>query len=68
MDKKLIYSILNNENKYDHLQEKSETPSNNEFENFVNAYMEATVEGILTKPIVKPGVLWEILVVGKSIT
>ena len=45
-------------NKFDALQEKTETHTpNNEYENFVNVHLEATVEHIPTKHRTKSRVL-----------
>ena len=72
------WSLLNNKgvsdkytltlrNKFDELQELSETPIPNvEYENFVNAHIEAAVECIPTKQIAKPRVPWETLAVRKK--
>ena len=72
------WSLLNNRdirdkyalslrNKFDALQEKTEkhTP-NDEYENFVNDYLEAASECIPTKQRVKPRVPWETLAVRKK--
>ena len=65
------WSMLNNKdisekytiilrNKFDAFQEVSETVTpNDEYENFVNAYIEAAVECILTKLRTKYRVSWE---------
>ena len=54
-------------NKFDALQEISETPSlNNKYENFVNAHLEAATECIPTKQRAKCRVPWETLVVRKK--
>ena len=54
-------------NKFDTLQEISETPtSNDEYENFVNALLETAAECILTKQRAKPRVPWETLEVRKT--
>ena len=51
-------------NKFDALQEISETPTPNyEYGNFVNAHLEAAAEYIPTKPRAKPRVPWETLAV-----
>ena len=72
------WSLLNNRNiidkytltlrnKFDALQEISETPSpNDEYENFVNAHLEAAAECISTKQRAKLRVPWEILVISKK--
>ena len=54
-------------NKFDALEEISETPTlNDEYENFVNAHLEATAECIRTKQRAKSRVPWETLVVRKK--
>ena len=54
-------------NKFDALQEISEQPSpNDEYENFVNAHLEAAAKCIPTKQRAKPRVPWEILAVRKK--
>ena len=54
-------------NKFDALQEKSETHTpNDEYENFVNAHLEVIAECIPTKQRTKPRVPWEILAVRKK--
>ena len=54
-------------NKFDILQEKTETRTpNDEYENFVNAHLEAAAECIPTKQIAKPSVPWETLAVRKK--
>ena len=59
--------MLTQRNKFDALQEISETLTpNDEYENFVNAHIEATAECIPTKDKAKPRVPWEILVVRKK--
>ena len=51
-------------NKFDALQEISETPTlKDEYENFVNTHLEAAAESIPTKQRAKPRVPWEILAV-----
>ena len=51
-------------NKYDALQEKTETHTPNEvYENFINAHLEVAVEFIPTKQRIKSRVPWETLVV-----
>ena len=72
------WSLLNNRdirdkytltlrNKFDALQEISETPTpNDEYENFVNAHLEAAAECIPTKQRTKSRVPWETLVVRKK--
>ena len=51
-------------NKFDALQEKTETHTpNEEYENFVNAHLEAAAECIPTKLRTKPRVPWETLAV-----
>ena len=52
-------------NKFDALQEKTET-QNDENENFVNTHLEAAAECIPTKQRAKPRVLWETLAVLKK--
>ena len=55
-------------NKFEALQEISEKPTpNDEYENFVNAHLEAAAECIPTKQRAKPRVLWETLAVIKSV-
>ena len=54
-------------NKFDALQEISETPTpNDEYENFVNAHLKAAAKCIPTKQRAKPRVLWETLAVRKK--
>ena len=54
-------------NKFDALQEISETLTpNDEYENFVNAHIEVAVECIPTKQKAKRRVPWEILAVRKN--
>ena len=54
-------------NKFDVLQEISETPPpNDEYENFVNVHLEVEVECKPTKQRVKPRVPWETLAVRKK--
>ena len=54
-------------NKFDALQGISETLTpNDEYENFVNAHIEATAEYIPTKQRAKPRVPWETLAVRKK--
>ena len=54
-------------NKFDPLQEISETPTlNDEYEKFVNAHLEAAAECIPTKQRAKPRVQWETLMVSKK--
>ena len=72
------WSLLNNRdirdkytitlrNKFDALQEISETPTLNEgYENLVNAYLEAAAESIPTKQRAKPRVPWEKSAVRKT--
>ena len=51
-------------NKFDARQEKSETHTpNDEYENFVNAHLEAAAECIPTKQRAKPRVPWKTLAV-----
>ena len=69
------WSLLNNRdirdkypitlrNNFDALQEKSETKTpNDEYENFVNAHLEAAAECIPTKQRAKSRVPWETLAV-----
>ena len=56
--------VLELRNRFETLQEKTEkgTP-NDEYENFVNAHLEAAVKCIPTKPRTKYRVLWETLAV-----
>ena len=64
--------MLNNRNirdryKFDALQEISETPTpNDEYENFVNASIDASAECIPTKQRAKPRFPWETLTVRKK--
>ena len=54
-------------NKFDVLQEILETPTpNDEYENFVNAHLEAAAECIPTKQSVKPRIPWKPLAVRKK--
>ena len=54
-------------NKFDALQEKSETLTpNDEYENFINAHLETAAECIPTKQRAKPRVPWETLAVRKK--
>ena len=54
-------------NKFDALQEISETPTpNDEYENFVNTHLVATAECIPTKPRAKSRVPWDTLAVRKK--
>ena len=54
--------------KFGALQEKTETHNpNDEYENFINAYLEAAAECIPTKQRAKPRVPWETLAVRKSV-
>ena len=54
--------MLARRNKYDALQEQTETPTpNEEYENFINAHLEAAAEFIPTKQRRKYRVPWEIL-------
>ena len=58
---------LTQRNKFDALQEISETPTlNDEYENFVNAHLEVITECIITKQRAKPRVPWETLAVRKK--
>ena len=71
------WSLLNNRdikdkytltlrNKFDALQEITETPTpNDEYENFVNAHLEAATECIPTKQRAKPTVPWKTLAIRK---
>ena len=73
-----LWSLLNNKyirdkymltlrNKFNALQEISETPPlNDEYENFVNAHLELAAECIPTKQRTKPRVSWETLAVRKK--
>ena len=55
-------------NKFDACQEISETlTSNDEYENFVNAHLEAVAECIPTKQRAKSRVLWETLATRKKL-
>ena len=59
--------MLTLRNKFDTLQEIPETPTvNDEYENFVNAHLEAAELCIPTKQRAKPRVPWETLVVRKK--
>ena len=59
--------MLTMRNKFDALQEISETHTqNDEYENFVNAHLEVAAECIPTKQRAKPRVLCEILAVRKK--
>ena len=59
--------MLTLRNKFDALQEKSETHTlNDEYENFVNVHLEAAAECILTKERTKPRVPWETLAIRKK--
>ena len=69
------WSLLNNRdkytltltNKFDALQEIAEIPTlNDEYENFVNAHLEAAAECIPIKQRAKPRVPWETLAVRKK--
>ena len=61
--------MLTPRNKFNALQEISEThTATNEYENFVNAHLEAAVECIPIKQRVKPRVPWETLAVRKKRT
>ena len=54
-------------NKFDALQEISKTPPpNDEYENFVNALLEAAAECVPTKQRAKPRVPWETYEVRKN--
>ena len=58
---------LTQRNKFDALQEKTETHTpNDEYKNFVNVHLEAAAECILTKLRTKPRVSWEILALRKK--
>ena len=59
--------MLTLRNKFDALQEISETLTlNDKYENFVNAHLEAATECIPTKLRTKPRFPWETLVVRKK--
>ena len=59
--------VLTLRNKFDALQEISETPTpNDKYENFINAHMEVAVDYIPTKLKAKHRVLWEIVDVKKK--
>ena len=59
--------ILTQRNKFDALQEISETLTpNDKYENFVNAHFEVAAECIPTKQRVKPTVAWATLAVRKK--
>ena len=54
-------------NKFDTFQERAETPTpNDEYENFINAHLEAAAKCIPTKQRAKPRVPWETLAVRKK--
>ena len=53
-------------NKFDALQKTERHTSNDEYENFVNAHLEAAAECIPTKQRAEPRVLWETLAVRKK--
>ena len=55
--------VLTLRNKFDALQETVTHTPNEEYENFVNAHLEAAAEFIPTKQRTKPRVLWETLAV-----
>ena len=56
--------MLVRRNKFNALQEKTETHTlNDEYENFINAHLEAAAEYILTKQWTKSRVPWETLAV-----
>ena len=58
--------MLTLRNKFDALQEKTETHTlNDKYENFINALLEVAAECIPTKQRAKPRVPWEILVIRK---
>ena len=58
----MIHSELCMKSKFDALQEISETPTpNDQYENFVNAHLEAAAEYMPTKPTGRPRVQWETL-------
>ena len=68
------WSLLNNKdirdkytlalrNKFDALQKTETNTPNDEYENFVNAYLEAAAEYMPTKQRTKPRVPWETLAV-----
>ena len=60
--------VLELRNRFEALQEKTEkgTP-NDEYENFVNAHLEAAENFIPTKPRTKYRVPWETLAVGENL-
>ena len=60
--------VLELRNRFETLQEKTEkdTP-NDEYENFVNAHLEATANCIPTKPRTKYSVPWEMLAARKNV-
>ena len=58
-----IRDMLTLRNKFDALQEISETPPNDKYEKFVNAHIEAAAECIPTKQRAKRRVPWETLMV-----
>ena len=56
--------MLTLRNKFNAQQDKSETHTlNDEYEDFINAHLEAAAEYMPTKQKVKPRVLWETLAV-----
>ena len=56
------YTLAQKKNKYDALQEQTKTHTpNEEYENFVNAHLEAAAEFIPTKQRTKYRVQWETL-------
>ena len=58
---------LTHRNKFDALQEISETPTpNDEYEYFFNAHLETAAEYIPTKQRAKTKIEWETLAVGKK--
>ena len=60
--------VLELRNRFETLQEKTEKPTpNDEYENFVNAYIEAAAKCIPTKPITKYRVSWETLAVREKL-
>ena len=59
--------MLTLRNKFDALQEISETSTpNDEYENFLNAHIKVAAESIPTKQRAKPRVLWETLALRKK--
>ena len=67
--KTLLFSAVTStlRNKFDALQEKTETHTpNDEYENFINGHLETATECLPTKQRAKPRVPWETLAVRKK--